>query len=258
MNIHVPQGVRQGVSRYSGLFSSAFSWKHYNALFCLHLFGCRTLSEFVRSAPWSPSLSVLSKAIQHFPSEIFKKRYQSHLLNRFKQSLSNGTAIFALDDTSNKKYGDSIFGFGRWMSHNNGLYYGQRILVLSIVDRTTGQAFPLDYRVCQKGPSGKQEVSAFDLAIEILRDIEAVGFPKAPIAADSWFDSASFMEKLQHLNWRFVIELKSNRLVKTNPSRTARWSSLSKIFRGKPRTSVKYKAPKALKLGLELLMVSDI
>lgn len=249
LSVHLPPGLRQVANRHADLFAQKFSWNDFMYLFSLHLFGLNGLSDLARTFPQSPSVSALSLAVKHFPSNRFQKRLMTGLLKRFGEKLKSGEAILAIDETSNVKYGLSIVGHGRWRKSSHKSYEGQKIVVLAIIDRVSGQAFPINYRICEKGENNKQSIPTYKLSLSLLDEVEELGYPKCTLAMDSWFDSADFMEKLTSRGWDFVIELKSNRLVKCSPLKNISYHKIKKSFRGLPKTGVKYRAPRAQRTG---------
>ena len=72
----------------------------------------------------------------------------------------------------------------------------------------------------------------------MLDELEALEWPKGLVVMDSWFDCAHFMDDLSRRGWDFVIELKSNRYVKSNPSPYGAWKKITKSYQGLPPTIV--------------------
>jgi hypothetical protein len=247
LTINLIPGIRQVANRHADLFDTKFSSQDFCALLMLHFLGLKSLSDLARSMPGSPSVSAMSEAVHHFPVNRFQRRFQARMLRKFKSKLEAGDAILAIDETHNIKYGRTILGQGRWHKHAKGCYQGQKIVVLAIIDRTTGEAFPISFRVCEKNSEGCQDISTFDLSLSMLDEIEAVGYPKCPVVMDSWFDSAPFMDELSQRGWTFVIELKSNRFVRSNPNPKSKWKKITSSYQGLPRVGVKHVAPRSQK-----------
>jgi len=59
----------------------------------------------------------------------------------------------------------------------------------------------------------KTHEKGWEVAIKLLQETLAMGFPKLLVVADSWFAGEEFFAALKELDFKFVIELKSNRTV---------------------------------------------
>jgi hypothetical protein len=231
-----PSGVRKVSDRFKSVFDC-----NYNclcALFCLHLFGLESFCESARWFGWSQSVSSLHKAAHQFCANRFMRRLQSSVLKKLKNQLNSEDFCYAIDDTANPKFGKKVFGVGHWGKHGGGVYRGQKVMVLALVNKKSGYAVPLHYIFCKKKDEADYQ-SGHGLVVKLLNDIHNSGFPKLPVALDSWFDSASLMNTLDQIGVPFCIQCKENRVVKTNPSPTAWWTSWKEIFRQKIKMGIK-------------------
>jgi len=231
-----PAGIRKVADRFKSVFSC-----NYNclcSLFCLHLFGLESLSDSARWFGWSQSVSSLHKAGHQIESNRFMRRLQASILKKLKKQLNPEDFCYAVDDTANPKFGKKMFGVSRWGKHGGGIYQGQKVLVLVLVNKKSGYALPLHYIFCQKKEDPDYQ-SGHNLVIKLLSEVFKAGFLKLPIALDSWFDSADLMTKLTKLGVTFCIQCKDNRSVKTNPSPTVTWSFWKNIFRKKIKIGIK-------------------
>jgi len=233
----VPVGVRRLADRFKDLFyGQSASYSNLCAMYCFFLFGCTSLSEFVRRCPWSHSVSDLSRAVCVFDSNRFMRRLRASILRHYDGSIAPENFCFAVDDTANPKYGKSIYRCGSWVS-SSGPYIVQKILVVSLVDIHRGIALPLGYVILPKRDD-PEHVPAPKLAVRLLKDLLEQGLPKLPVVTDSWFDSTDFMDELENIGLTFAGEIKSNRNVRPSSSPTVAWRKLPKIFSKLPRTRV--------------------
>jgi hypothetical protein len=232
---HVPIGIRSVVDRFKDLFEGrSGSYNNLCALFCLFLFGLDELSSVVRTCPWSHSVSDLSRSVRCFNSNRFMRRLRSSILNKYKkEGFSSGNFCYAVDDTANPKYGKSIFRCGPWHS-SGGPYHGQKILVIALIDIVRGIAIPIGYAIVAK-EGDPAYIPAHKLACEILKCVISDGFPRIPVAADSWFDSVEFIADLEDMGLQFAGEIKGNRKVKPCPTPKVSWRNLPDIFQCLPR-----------------------
>ena len=203
---------------------------------CFFMFGCNSLCELARNCPWSHSVSDLSRSIQRFDSSRFMRRLRASILRHYGGKISAEDFCFAVDDTANPKYGKKIFRCGSWHS-SGGLYFGQKILVLVLVDIKRSIALPLAYIVLPKkgDPAHK---TAPKLAIDLLRFALAEGYPQLSVTTDSWFDSSQFIADIEGLGLQLIGELKANRKVKTSPGPDSKWVTLPQFFASKSRFKV--------------------
>lgn len=160
------------------------------------------------------------------------KRNLKRVLDKITQS-GHGEFCFAIDDTANPKYGNcfSSFNFGS----SAGKYFGQKILVLGIVDLRNHKIYPLQYCFL-KGTKDPEHTPAHQLAIELLHLVVDFGFPPFPVTTDSWFDSKEFISSVHLLGCEFAGELKSNRTVKNNPGPRNPMIKLKLWFKGKVKS----------------------
>jgi len=101
--------------------------------------------------------------------------------------------------------------------------------VLVLVDVKRNFALPIGYEIVAK-KDDPDYLPAHKLACGLLGQVIHEGFPKLPVAADSWFDSVDFMADLEDMDLPFAGEIKSNRKVKPCPSPKVSWRSLKDIF----------------------------
>ena len=234
LSFQTPTGVRFLTDRYKDIFvGRSATYNNLSALMCFFLFGCNSVSDFVRRCPWSHSCSDISRAIQCFDSTRFMKRLRNSILRHYNGKIDAENFCFAIDDTANPKYGKTIYRCGPWHS-SGGPYVGQKILVLALVDVKRSIALPIAFIILPK-KDDPSHIPAPKLAINLLRQALEAGFARLPVTTDSWFDSNAFINDVEQLGLDFVGELKSNRRIKTSPGPNSKWTSIKEFFTGLPR-----------------------
>lgn len=87
-------------------------------------------------------------------------------------------------------------------------------LDLVLIAWSNGQVtIPLALRVYQKN-SGKSRI---DLACELLQEVKKMKIRPKYVAFDSWYSAAQIFKTLEGLSWRFITQLKSNRMLNGVP-----------------------------------------
>lgn len=237
LSVTVPTPVRKVADRFKDLFSDTnLNYRCLCALFCMHLFGLPSLSAAVRSLGWTMSVSSLQRAVQSFDGNRFMRRLRQSILRKFEGQLNDDRFCYACDDTLNSKFGKLVFGNGVWGGACKGLHKGQRIMVIALIDKHTGTAFPIAYAFCKKKKDDNYK-TGHDVAIELIDEILQAGFPILPIAMDSWFDCIEMMKKLEDRGFTFCIQAKPNRRVKNNPLPQTRWKKWWDLFSNVPKVS---------------------
>jgi hypothetical protein len=213
LTLFVPKPIRDVYFLFNDIFAAqGYSYPHACALLLFFLLGSERLCEFVRNCPWSPSVSSMSRLAASFEPNRFIRRNQTRILKKLNVR-GHGDFCFAVDDTANPKFG-SVFGSAPFHSAA-GPYFGQKILVLVIVDLRTHEAFPISYAFLT-GKKDPQHVPGHHRAIDLIEEAIHNGFPPLPVTADSWFDSKEFIRAIHDLGCKFVGEIKGNRLAKSN------------------------------------------
>lgn len=194
-----------------------------------------SLSQLARDCPWSPSVSELSRGVQSFDGNRTMRRCRKSLLKRFKGKLNAKDFCFALDDTANPKYGKNTFRGGYWRGAD-GIMYGQKIVMLALVNMKTKVAYPIGYSFAIK----KSEIDYKkipEIALDLIRTAISDGYPKLPIAVDSWFDGADFINAVKDLGLTLIGQFKSNRTVKVGIATNSKWINIKKFFNPLLRSS---------------------
>lgn len=232
-----PEEVRKVVDRFKDLFSiCGIDFKTAGCFFCYSLFGCHSLSELVKTCPWSPSVSTLNRNLSEFKPNRTMRRLREQILKKYPDMNPNDFC-YAVDDTANPRYGKTIFRSGKFGS-SSGIYSGQKVLLIVLVDIRRKIAIPLSYAFLssKKDPG---HIPATEVAINLFEEILDSNFPQLPVTADSWFDSFKFMYSLYAIGLSYSGEIKSNRRIIGLAGR--KWKSLQQFFKGSDRSRTKKK-----------------
>ncbi len=226
----LPEGVRKVSDNYKSLNAAeGIGFANTTALFTYFLFGCTSLSQLARDHVNSPSVSDLSRAIQNFPGSRFMRRCRSSILKKYGDNLNAEDFVIAVDDTENPRYGKSIYGCGLWKSKRHS-YFGQKILLLVLVDMRRRIAIPLHYTfLLNQGHPDYQPV--LKKVIQLIDDCMKQGVPRLPIVADSWFDSGDLMRDFAERGLTFVVEIKSNRVARNSTGQWVRYRKVTETFK---------------------------
>lgn len=232
---HTPLPIRRLVDRYKDLAQA--NYNDMCALMTYFLFGCESMSELGRVFPVSRSVSSLSRALDKIPTNRLMRRMRASIIRKYGSQFSEADFVWAIDDTANPKYGKGGHRCGVW-GGSGGLWHGQKVVVLALVNINDGFAIPVSYRIAPK-KDDKNYRSGIEIAADLLAEVRKEGLPELPVVADSWFDSKELMSAIQELGMHFVVQLKSNRNVRSNPGRHVPWVKLADIFKGATRYRIR-------------------
>ena len=98
----------------------------------------------------------------------------------------------------------------------------------------TKKIFPVGYTILPKRESKKSPTAHWH-ANRLVVEAMAAGICAQTFVADSWFDSALLMRKLESQGIDVIIQIKKNRNVRSNPGRYVEWSKLDQEFLGQNR-----------------------
>ncbi len=96
--------------------------------------------------------------------------------------------VIAIDDTDNPKYGKRIYGCGTWVTKHSA-YFGQKILLLALVDMNRKIAIPLNYAFKYNRGHPEHE-NVLSKIVNLLDEHLPEHWTKLTVVADSWFDFA--------------------------------------------------------------------
>ena len=192
------------------------------------------MSNLVRNAPWTRSVSSLSRSAQNFPDNRFMRRLRSSVLRKYNGQIDPNHFVYVIDDTANPKYSGNAFNAGAWHG-SSGPWFGQKVMVLALVDKKRGISIPIGYIIAAKEGVLDHKTGP-DMAIELLKQTIGEDWPSLPVVFDSWFDSKDLMEKVEELGLTYCGELKGNRNVKDSTSENPNWASLPDAFKGCSRS----------------------
>ncbi len=148
--------------------------------------------------------------------------------------LYEGGGYFLIDDTMkhHTKLCKMIHGVFWLFDHAFGT--SLKAICIVVLYYSDGQLikFPIGFRIFYKNPDKRMpwqknlEIKCktkYELAIELIEEALKQGFPKSTVLADSWFGINPFIKELKRLKLSFVVEIKSNYMVKVScqtPRRT--------------------------------------
>jgi hypothetical protein len=199
----------------------------YSGMICS---GCSSLCGFNRFAPWSPSVSTLSRGTHLINNDMVDEclvRHREYFLNLVRESPED--YVFVGDTTKNLSRTKDVLGGGLWGDSKGVIYEGQNLLVICLVHKEYGTAIPLIFTPClkQEENGGK---TANHVALELIDRLNSEGWPKLPVCFDSWFDGAWLYEELIRRKYIFAIEMKSSRKPKKSPGPRAKKHSMKDLF----------------------------
>jgi len=225
----LPGGIRKVGDLYKSLYSAyGVGFSEMTALFCYFFFGCKSLSELGRILIHSPSVSELSRAVAQFPGNRFLRRCRQSILKKYQGHLDPDDFAFVIDDTENPRYGRHIYGCGHWVQKHKS-YFGQKILLLALVDIRRNIAIPLSYAFLTNRDE-KGNKSPIEHALSLIDQCLEEGFPRLHVVADSWFDSGELMLQLRNPAMTFVVEIKASCKVRGGTGQWVRYKSLAETF----------------------------
>jgi hypothetical protein len=216
ISLTCPGEIRKVADRFKDV--AGISYSNLCQLLAAMTFKTNSISEAVRHAGWMSSVSALTNAASSFDRMRFMQRMCSGILNRYKSIMAKDRFCFAVDDTIVLRSGKKIFGVGFHPRHGqSGVVRAQRVIVLFLVDRERGVAFPLAFAMCLNKHCENYK-SCQDLCFDLVKQVIDFGFPKLVTVVDAGFDSVPLVKKFDSEGLAIVFESKMNRTVKPNPA----------------------------------------
>jgi Transposase DDE domain len=262
----IPPLARLIAGRYQDIFrDTGISHSMLCLFIAMTLGGIPFLSRLVRIACFSPSVSALSRAAGKFDSQTMNRamrRLSWSVLKRVMKAPDDW--IFVVDTTSNVKRTAGIEGSGFWANSKDEVFFGQHLMVLCAVNKQSGEAIPVAWKPCLKDGDRKPGTTSHDLVIDLIQALLEQGWPKLALVMDSWFDSVGLMKQLTKKGITFVIQLKSSRKPKTNPSPRSPKKLLIDIFSSLTKSSSRATtrenkpAPKLGLVGVKYIAGADL
>jgi putative transposase len=142
---------------------------------------------------------------------------------RKAQALKGGYLL--LDDSFMMRYSSGELELKKLRdSARNRWAYGYQVVLLIWTDGKV--RLPLGFRVftCQH-----QETSKIELALELLKEANALGFKPEYVLFDSWYASKSILDWLYQADWSFVTRLKRNRVLGSTQLKADKRPYFSKV-----------------------------
>lgn len=134
----------------------------------------------------------------------------SELWNQVKPMVHLTSGYLVVDDTTlDKRYSrDNELARKQYSGNEHGLVNGINLVNLLWTDLT--RCVPVDYRVYQKPQDGKTKNDLFQ---ELLNKAKTRGFMPPYVLMDSWYSSIDNLKFIRSKEWKFICNLKSNRIV---------------------------------------------
>lgn len=214
--ISCPAPIRAVADEFKDLLGSHYP--SFAALLCGAVFGVSGLSAIARFFGFAPSVSTLGRMLDEEDlSPKLNRRHRRRVLRLLTKLRDDpGRYMWAVDDSLAPHWGKQIWGTHAWHDHNTGgTVFGHKILVLGLVDRKRKLLIPVFWEVLHREVEGHedQHQKGWEVALRLLREAAAFGFPKLVVAADSWFAGEEFFDGLRSAGFPFVVEIRSNRTV---------------------------------------------
>ena len=163
----------------------------------------------------------------------------------------------AIDDTPIEKFSSNLPGFGRWATSSQDGYTGHKVLVVTLVNKKEGFAIPLFYKILKKQDEEGYE-NYTTIILNVLNTLEKEKFPKFEFVMDSGFNSSKLLNELNKKLYKYLVEVKSNRLIKMGPNPKERYKKPKQIFRAGKRTKSKYQNGKIKYILEKLIYLKDV
>lgn len=134
----------------------------------------------------------------------------TELWNQVKPMVNLTSGYLVVDDTTlDKRYSrENELARSQYSGTEHGLVNGINLVNLLWTDLT--RCVPVDYRVYQKPQDGKTKN---DLFHELLKKAKTRGFSPQYVLMDSWYSSIDNLKFIRSKEWKFICNLKSNRII---------------------------------------------
>jgi hypothetical protein len=217
----------------------------FTAALCGATFGYSSQSEVARFLGFAPSVSSLGRFYgEEGLAPKLDRRHRKRLLRLLAKIKENPSRyMWAIDDTLAAHSGENIWGTYYWHDHNTGgTAFGHKILVLGLVDRLKKLLIPVFWEILHREIKGqeKKHEKGWEVALRLLKEARAAGFPKLVVSADSWFAGEDFFDGLRAEEFPFVVEMRSNRIVTGESHAEGLDVRVDKFFEKKKRSKIWY------------------
>jgi SRSO17 transposase len=153
-----------------------------------------------------------------------------------RQALAGRACILCIDETGDRKKGKTTdYAASQYIGNLHGLANGVvSVNAYGVLDDVT---FPLAFRIYKpktRLKAGDTYQSKPQLAIELIQDLQALGFQFSIVLADSLYgESGEFTAALHRLGLQYVVAIRSNHGVWMLPGqqlRRTRWRPFDRVF----------------------------
>lgn len=221
-------------AHYRALFANV---RHFEQFTALHL---GLLAETKRKS--LPRLAKTAKAdaqaLHHFlaNAEWSVETLRAKRLDLLRLALGGRPFVLCIDETGDRKKGKTTdYVAHQYIGNIGGLANG--VVSVNAYGILDGTPFPLAFRVYKpktRLKSGDVFKSKPQLAVELIQELQALGFRFSVVLADSMYgESWDFTHALHRLDLLYVVAIRSNHVVWMPPGehkRYNRWRAFERVF----------------------------
>lgn len=152
--------------------------------------------------------------------------------------------LFVVDDTILPRRGSKQWGVYNWYDHASKAFTnGHKLLVVGLMCRRRRLVIPLHWQILHvESKAPELYRCATEVALTLLDELEAEGFPRLTVAADCWFSGEPFYEGLNRRGFGFVVENRANRIVSAVSAESlAPKTALPSVFSARRYTPIVYR-----------------
>ena len=218
-----PPLIRKTADEFKDLLTPS-EYRAFTASLCAAAYGISGYSDIFRYVMFAPSVSAIGDFFNAKESlaQKLNRRHRRRLLRILRTVTKDPSRYqWVIDDTIVQHYGKTIWGAYNWHDHvTDGYVFGHKILVLGIEDRKRRLLIPVAWEILHRDLSEEAEDDAenthekgWQVALRLLDDMIAFGFPKLTVAADCWFACEELFAELDTREFAYVMEIRSNRKI---------------------------------------------
>jgi hypothetical protein len=235
-------------------FMTVTEYRAFVAVLCGAVYGFSSYSDVFRYIMFSPSVSSLGDLFnaEHFAAKL-NRRHRRRLL-RLMVDLEKDPARYqwVIDDTLVTHDGKKIWGTYTWHDHvSKGYVFGHKILVLGIEDKKRRLLIPVFWEILHRDlsddveeanelPETAEHEKGWEVALRLVDQAVAFGFPRLTVVADSWFAGEELFVGLEKRQLSYVIEVKSNRNVARHGTSHYQKHRVDAFFEDRERSLISY------------------
>lgn len=212
--LECPKLVRDFADRFKDVVGSHYP--DFVSALCANVMGISGLSDMARFLAFSRSVSSLSRFFNSDLGASINRRHRKQLRIFFEQAKERPEDfLWVIDDTILPHYSEKMWGSYRWYNHSTlSFCNGHKLLVVGLVHRKKRICIPVIWQMLHlKKDSPELYCKATEVALDLLRQLEAYDLPKLTVVADSWFAGETMYQGLHKAGYAFVFECRQNRTI---------------------------------------------